>query len=134
MISPKRKLMNRITVCLAAFACLFGLGVSWARADDNDGPRQQLDKVLGVLRLKTDAAGHACLEAMKQVHETEEQVKEHQSDATNKPDLSIAQDVLESDYQNSTQLCGADAARVCREDHDANLQKPCQNLQFQASP
>lgn len=102
-----------------------------ARADDDGGGggRAQLDKILTVLRLHTEAASKACLSAMLEVHETEKQVAAHQNDAANHTDLDIARDVLESDYQNSAQVCGADAARVCRESPTGKLAAPCAALQ-----
>ena len=104
--------------------------VDAARADDDAGSgRAQLDKILTVLRLHTEAASKACLSAMTEVHETEKQVAAHQNDASNHTDLDIAKDVLESDYQNSAQVCGADAARVCRDGATGKLAVPCAALQ-----
>lgn len=122
---------------LALPTFMLGLACAWAgtaRAQEGDPARGQLDKILIVLRLRMDAAGKPCLDAMAQVHATEEQVKEHTNDSGNHPDLDIARDVLESDYQNGSQLCGADAARVCREDHGSDMAKACQNLRAGADP
>lgn len=98
------------------------------RADETDIGRVQLDKVLSVLRIQTDAASKACLSAMANVHETEQQVKNHTNDNGAHPDLDIAKDVLESDYQTGAQICGADAARVCRTGATGELAGPCNAL------
>ena len=111
----------------AAALAVMVLGVVPAQAQD-DGPRKQLDRVLAVLRLQQAAASRACLNAMSQVHATEQQVKDHENDTGNHPDLDIARDVLDSDYQNGTVLCGADAERACRESHGPDLAKPCSAL------
>ncbi|NPD67874.1 hypothetical protein HN018_10895 [Lichenicola cladoniae] len=99
------------------------------RADETDIGRVQLDKVLSVLRVQTDAAGKACLSAMANVHESEQQVKAHTNDNGAHPDLDIAKDVLESDYQNGAQICGADAARACRTGSTGEMAGPCKALQ-----
>jgi len=120
---------------LLTSALLLGGGlVSPALAQEADASRVHLDKILGVLRLHTEAAGPSCLAAMKQVHETEEAVKAHQDDARNKADLSVAQDVLDSDYQNGAQICGADAARLCRETTDPRVSGACRALQGSDAP
>ncbi|MGI4747382.1 MAG: hypothetical protein ACRYGI_08450 [Janthinobacterium lividum] len=98
------------------------------RADETDVGRVQLDKVLSVLRIQTDAASKACLAAMANVHDTEQQVRNHTNDTGAHPDLDIAKDVLESDYQNGAQLCGADAARVCRDTTTGALAHACSAL------
>ncbi|WP_419729541.1 hypothetical protein [Lichenicola sp.] len=114
----------------AALSILVTGAVAAARADDDStSGRGQLDKILAVLRLHTEAASKACLSAMTEVHETEKQVAAHQNDAANHTDLDIAHDVLESDYQNSSQICGADAARVCRNGATGPLAAPCAAIQ-----
>jgi hypothetical protein len=111
---------------ILAAACLFAtLTTVSASADEAAGPRTQLDKILAVLRVRTQAASKACLTAMTQVHETEQQVKNHENDSGNHSDLDIARDVLDSDYQNSSQLCGVDADRACRESPGADVSRLC---------
>ncbi len=99
--------------------------VSPVKADEMDGLRGQLDKVLAVLRVRSQTASKSCLNAMSQVHATEQQVKDHENDTGSHPDLDIARDVLESDYQNSSQICGVDADRACRESPGTDLAKQC---------
>jgi len=74
--------------------------------------RAHLGRVLAVLRLQPEAAGQSCLDSLRDLHKTEDQFKALQG-KTNNPDLGLAQDVLESDYENSNQICGADADRLC---------------------
>ena len=122
------KMIPRLLPALTVCVLMSGMA-GFARADDAGGGRVQLDKILAVLRQKTEAASKACLSAMTEVHETEQQVNAHQNDASNHTDLDIARDVLESDYQNSAQVCGADAARVCREAPAGTLAASCAALQ-----
>ena len=115
------------SLCVAAAAVVF-LNIVPAHAQDEGGARKQLDRVLAVLRLQQTAASRACLNAMSQVHATEQQVKDHENDTGNHPDLDIARDVLDSDYQNGAVICGADAERACRESHELVLTKSCNTL------
>ena len=121
--------MIRRLSCVALVSLVALAASSSVRADETDIGRAQLDKVLSVLRLQTDAASKACLSAMTNVHDTEQQVKNHTNDTGAHPDLDIARDVLESDYQNGAQLCGADAARVCRGTATGELAHACSALQ-----
>ena len=87
-----------------------------AMADDaqssGDLTRQRLNRVIAVLRLQPAAASRSCLDALKEVHTTEDQVKALQQRIKD-PDKDLAQDVLETDYENGSEICGADAIRVC---------------------
>ena len=80
-------------------------------APTGDITRDQLARVIGVLRLDANAASQSCLDALHEVHTTEDQVKVLQSRP--KADLALAQDVMESDYENAKEICGADSQRVC---------------------
>ena len=87
-----------------------------AQADDQarsgDLAREQLARVIAVLRLKPEAAGQSCLDALHEAHQTENQLKKLESKAKD-PDFALAQDVLETDYENAQEVCGADARRTC---------------------
>ena len=83
-----------------------------APAGSPDLARQQLERVLGVLRLQPSAASSSCLDSLREMHKTEDQVKTLEGRAKD-PDKALAQDVLESDYENSKEMCGADAVRLC---------------------
>ncbi len=82
------------------------------QSPSGDVIRDQLARVIAVLRLQPSTAGQSCLDALHEVHQTEDQVKVLQN-KTNNPDLALAQDVLETDYENAKEICGADAGRVC---------------------
>ena len=107
--------------------------VTGTQAQDETASHERLDRVLAVLRVQQAAASRACLDAMSQVHATEQQVKDHENDTGSHSDLDIAHDVLDSDFQNSAVICGADAERVCREAHEARLAKPCGALHHDPS-
>ena len=116
---------RRLWLADAVLAVAMAFGAVGAQAQDETASHERLDRVLAVLRVRQAAASRACLNAMSQVHATEQQVKDHENDTGSHPDLDIAHDVLDSDFQNSAVICGADADRVCRETHEANLTKPC---------
>ena len=78
----------------------------------NDAANLQLTRVLAVLRLQPDAAGPSCLDAVRELDKTEDQVKLLQGRA-NSQNLPLAQDVLDTEYENGYEICGADANRVC---------------------
>ena len=100
-------------VAYAGLAILLSTAV---HADDpvpsGDLTHDQLARVIAVLRLQPNAAGQSCLDALHEVHQTEDQVKILQNKSS-RPDLGLAQDVLETDYENAKEICGADASRVC---------------------
>ncbi len=104
-------------VCTAMICALIGLVApvaSWADDTDSsaDLARVQLNRVIKVLRLQPSAASPACLDSLAEMHKTEDQVKALRSRAKD-PDTSLAMDVLETDYENASEICGADASRVC---------------------
>ena len=117
----------------AVLVAAMAFGAVGAQAQDETASHERLDRVLAVLRVQQAAASRACLDAMSQVHATEQQVKDHENDTGSHPDLDIAHDVLDSDFQNSAVICGADAERICRERHDAILTKPCGALHHDPS-
>ena len=107
--------MESWTIRLAGAALLLS-SHAVALADEptpgDDLSRQQLERVLAVLRAQPTAAGSSCLESLRDMHKTEDQVKALQPREKD-PDKALAQDVLESDYENSKEICGADASRLC---------------------
>lgn len=116
-----------------------------ASAPDTTMPsRADLNRVLSVLQLRSDAASAPCLDAMKQVHATELQVADQiahrskpasaDSDPVPDPDLDVARDVLDSDYEAATRACGTDAAHVCAGDVTATLARACSSLKTGAAP
>ncbi len=123
---------SRRVAAVAALGLLCGIGQASAQ-DAEGGARQNLDRVLAVLRLRMPAAGKTCLEAMARVHQTEDQVTALSRNGPGtedkpNPSLDIARDVLGSDYDTATAACGPDAARVCRAPAGAAMAKACGNV------
>lgn len=85
--------------------------------------------ILDILKAKPDAASDACIAALKELHATQKAIGSGQYD-DNPSDYAIAHDVLQSDFENSIQICGADARRVCRASAatDADSAARCNNL------
>lgn len=112
----------RHTTCLAsvlalALAALFCLP-SAARADeDGVAPRDTeanilLHKELAVLHFKPEASSSACIDALKDLHTTQDVLKKEQDDNRTR-DLSVAEDVLDSDVENASERCASDARALC---------------------
>ncbi|WP_180539558.1 hypothetical protein [Acetobacter okinawensis] len=104
-----------------------------ARADDETAPRSnvnniQLQKELAVLHFKPDAAGPACIDALKELHKTQDLLQKDEENAHNQ-DLTVAEDVLESDFENSIEACAADVEKMC-ESHNpsAELRAACEKI------
>jgi hypothetical protein len=129
---------NKGTVMRRGYCGLVGAGLVtilsvMAHGEDaissGDLEREQLARAIAVLRLQPDAAGQSCLDALREVHKTEGQVKELQT-RTRSADLGLARDVLETDYENGKEICGADAIRVCAGPmQPARLAAACRTLQ-----
>lgn len=120
---------RRVTVALvAALGLLCGVGP--ARAQDEGGAHQSLDHALAVLRLRAPAASRKCLDAMAEVHRTEDQVTALSRNGTGtedkpNPSLDIARDVLGSDYDTASAACMPDAVRACQTPAGAAMVKAC---------
>nr|WP_298795711.1 hypothetical protein [uncultured Acetobacter sp.] len=108
----------------------------YAHADDDDDelhhrstvPNAQLQKELAVLQYKPEAASPACIESLKELHKTQAQLEEEQTRSQDQ-DLAIAQDVLESDFENSIELCSPDVRQLCEtRNPDVTLAKACEKL------
>ena len=115
-------------VCLGILIAPAGTVCAGEPAVSDDLARAQLVRVLAVLQAQPKAAGGSCLDALQEVHRTEDQVKILQNKANN-PDLALAQDVLETDYENAKEICGADATRSCQTSGEtARLSAACARL------
>lgn len=94
---------------------------SVARADDDEASASPanneaaiaLNKVLQVLQQDPSSASDACVDALKELHKTQDIVATDEARSKDQ-DLAVARDVLESDYEDATQICGADARTLCR--------------------
>ena len=106
------RLVCKGRVCLTFLVMMSTAAYADDPAPSGDVAREQLARIIAVLRLQPAAAGQSCLDALHEVHRTEDQVKALQNKANN-PDLALAQDVMETDYENAKEICGADAGRVC---------------------
>ncbi|WP_367160845.1 hypothetical protein ABUE34_06515 [Kozakia baliensis] len=101
------------------FAALSLIGLfpltAWAQEDSggSDIAGKELNKVLGVLQVQPDSASDACVEALKELHKTQKIVSDGESAGKNQ-DLDVARDVLESNYEDASQICGTDARTLCR--------------------
>ncbi|GAN64336.1 hypothetical protein [Acetobacter indonesiensis] len=109
-----------------------------AQADESGGdsggevrskvPNAQLQKELAVLQFKPEAASEACINSLKDLHKTQDQLEEEQKH-TNDQDLAIAQDVLESDFENSIEMCAPDVRALCETPNpDIKLAQACERL------
>nr|WP_242010545.1 hypothetical protein [Acetobacter musti] len=91
-------------------------------------PNAQLQKELAVLQTMPDQASEACIGALKELHETQGKLEAEQ-ERTKDQDLAVAQDVLESDYENAIEMCGPDARRLCETHNPADkLAHACEVL------
>lgn len=105
-----------------------------ARADDDEtAPRSnvnniQLQKELAVLHLQPDAAGPACIDSLKELHKTQDLLQKEQENSRNQ-DLTVAEDVLESDFEYSIESCAADVEKLC-ETHNPSpaLRTACEKI------
>ena len=107
--------MKRVWVASICVGMAVALAIPASARDAvvaNDAAGVQLTRVIAVLRLQPDAAGPSCLDALREVHKTEDQVKLLQG-PSHSQELPLAQDVLDTEYENGYEICGADANRVC---------------------
>ncbi|MGF1275254.1 hypothetical protein [Acetobacter pasteurianus] len=120
-----------------ALASLFFMGSlaasAVARADDDPPPRTnvpnvQLQKELAVLHFKPEAASPACIDALKELHKTQDMLKAEEA-RSHDQDLAIAEDVLESDFENSIEMCAPDVQRLCEAPNpSAELAHTCEKI------
>ncbi|GBR71167.1 hypothetical protein AA103587_2263 [Gluconobacter kanchanaburiensis NBRC 103587] len=114
-----------------------------ARADDGDAKtndddptiNQQgfaINKILRVLQTNPDAAGDSCINALKEMHQAQTALgKEEGIDPEHNQDIGVARDVLSSEMEDVTNMCGADARTYCRKSAshaDPKLSAACKVL------
>ena len=125
----------RLYPAIMASALLVGglAAGSIAHADDETAPRSnvnniQLQKELAVLHLKPDAAGPACIDSLKELHKTQDLLQKDEENTRNQ-DLTVAEDVLESDFENSIEACAADVEKLCNTHNpSAELRQSCEKI------
>ncbi len=118
-----------------AFALLAGgLALSpIARADDETAPRSninniQLQKELAVLHFKPDAASPACIDSLSELHKTQDLLQKDEENTRNQ-DLTVAEDVLESNFETSIEACAADVEKLCgTHNPTADLRSACEKI------
>lgn len=91
---------------------------------------QKVQHAMDVLHFKPDAASQSCLEKLQELHKVQA-VIEKASEGTRNPDLSLAHDVMESDYEDATESCVPDAAKLCNGKQfqsDAHFRQACESL------
>lgn len=116
-VGPARHTTRLASVLALALAALFCLP-SAARADEEGvAPRDTeanilLHKELAVLHFKPEVSSSACIDALKDLHTTQDVLKKEQDDNRTR-DLSVAEDVLDSDVENASERCAPDARALC---------------------
>ncbi|NVN39967.1 hypothetical protein, partial [Ameyamaea chiangmaiensis] len=106
---------------LTILALLIAMPAARAQEDGGDNAMlsRLLQRYLAVLQTSPDEASPACIDALKEMHKTQDQVTAEEG-RTKDQDLEVARDVLASDTEDATQICGADAHRLC----DGGKQSP----------
>ncbi|WP_241503282.1 hypothetical protein [Komagataeibacter melaceti] len=111
-------------------ALLFCAPLACAPAHGQSLSVQKVQRALAVLRLKPNLASQACLDKLEDLHKMEKFIDEAGENAHN-PNLSLAHDVMTSDYEDATESCVPDAAKVCEAPGSLaspNQQKLCDAL------
>lgn len=101
--------------------------VTAAQAQDAGPADARIQQILSILRERPDEASTSCLEALKEMHGTEDALQVATSRGKSS-DIELANDVLETDYQNVMQVCGVDATRVCNVPQGGKLGQACSSL------
>ncbi|MGY0482188.1 hypothetical protein [Endobacter medicaginis] len=108
-------------------AIVLALSVTAARAQPAGPADARIQQILSVLRERPDEASPSCLDSLKEMHATEDALQSATSRGKSS-DIELANDVLETDYQNVMQVCGVDATRVCHVPQDGKLGQACASL------
>ncbi|EHH67835.1 hypothetical protein [Gluconobacter morbifer] len=107
-----------------------------AKTNDDDPTINQqgvnINRILRVLQANPDQASDSCINALKEMHKAQDVLgKEEGSDSEHNEDLAVARDVLSSEMEDVTNMCGADARTLCRDVDSSktpNLAKACTAL------
>ncbi|WP_394819047.1 hypothetical protein [Sorlinia euscelidii] len=105
----------------AVAVSIYGLAMPASAADDPSSKALTiiLSPILDILKVKPDSASDACIATLKELRQTQKALSSGRYD-DNPSDFAIAHDVLESDFENAIQICGADARRLCRDETPVN--------------
>lgn len=115
--SPARKVARLAPVLIVALAGFLSLPPAARGEEDGVAPRDTdanilLHKELAVLHFKPEASSNACIDALKELHATQDVLKKEQDDNRTR-DLTVAEDVLDSDVENASERCAPDARALC---------------------
>ena len=124
------KTSSFIPVVFSAFFCFSSVAHAEKKDSVNGNvPNAQLQKELAVLRFQPDSASESCINALKELHKTQDLIDKKEQRSSSDPDLAIAHDVLESDFENAIEMCSPDVRRLCGvHDPDVKLAKACENV------
>lgn len=105
------------------------LAASPALAQDDEAapasPAVALQKIVAVLQTNPNATSQPCVDALTELHKTQSTLEAEQN-RTNDPDVDVARDVLEMDFETAVQTCRADATALCgKGGNDPKLAKAC---------
>lgn len=117
------------SLCLfSACLCTPAFAEETLSAGHSDVPNAQLQKELSVLQTMPEQASDACITSLKELHETQGKL-DAERERSHDQDLAVAQDVLESDYENAIEMCGPDARRLCGTSNPSDqLAHACETL------
>lgn len=97
-------------------------------AAEDSVPSRQLKKELAILQADPEQASESCVTALKELKETQAKIAAAE-DKTTSIDLTVAKDVLESNYESAIEMCGPDARRLCAApEHREALSKVCRQM------
>ncbi|MBB2205782.1 hypothetical protein [Gluconacetobacter takamatsuzukensis] len=117
-------------------AALFLSGVlaaspAFAQDDEEIAPSSttlELQKLVAVLQSNPNATSQDCVDALTELHKTQDMLEAEQK-RTNDPDVGVARDVLETDFETAVQSCRPDATAICdKGGNDPKLARACMAL------
>jgi len=111
---------------LPVFAALMlGLPLSaQAAPHPKNDPASILNRILAVLQTDPDSASDSCVEALKELHKTQKIIADQDTDSSSNQDAAVARDVLESDFEETIEICGTDARTMCRTKAESDPRLP----------
>ncbi|RBM07954.1 hypothetical protein NJLHNGOC_05680 [Novacetimonas cocois] len=92
---------------------------------------QKVQRAMDVLQFKPDAASKSCIEKLEELHKMQAVIQKSSESNTRDPDMSLAHDVMESDYEDATESCVPDAAKLCggkQFQSNARFSQSCESL------